>query len=202
MVNVINKIKEMQKKLNVINNNIDEIKNERKSLEESKKINDSLLTNSNTDKNKNNNFLYNLVNNKNKSLYPCKNNLQNSNFNSFKMNRTYNRNKTIINYENNSKYNNDFFPINNKLCQNICDKNSINNYSYKKKNNIKRNRAASSSNLIIDKYNLKKMKKKNRIKNYFYQKSLRNNKNKNNDYYKNDKYDNYKKNIHIVQIVI
>ena len=62
-----------------------------------------------------------------------------------------------------------------------------------KKNNIKRNRAASSSNVIIDKYNLKKMKKKSRIKNYFYQKSLRNNKNKNNDYYQNDKYDNYKK---------
>ena len=97
MVNVINKIKEMQKKLNVINNNIDEIKNERKSLEESKKINDSLLTNSNTEKN-NNNFLYNLVNNKNKSLYPYQNNLQNSNFNSFKMNRTYNRNRTLFNY--------------------------------------------------------------------------------------------------------
>ena len=47
MVIAINKIKEMQKKLNIINTNIDEIKNERKTFEEKKEINDELLISAN-----------------------------------------------------------------------------------------------------------------------------------------------------------
>ena len=41
MVNAINKIKEMQKKLNIINNSIEEIKNRRKSKEENNKLDDN-----------------------------------------------------------------------------------------------------------------------------------------------------------------
>ena len=41
MVNAINKIKEMQKKLNIINNSIEEIKNRRKSKEENNILDDN-----------------------------------------------------------------------------------------------------------------------------------------------------------------
>ena len=176
MVNVINKIKEMQKKLNIINSNIDEIKN-RKPSEENKITNDDFLNNTKTE---NNNYPNNIINTKSYSSHQKK--IKNSsNYNYFKMNRTYNRNKYLINYENFSKFDNDIFPINNKMKENILDKNSINSYLNKKNKGIKRNRASSSSMDISKKINLNNSKRENKIKDYFYEKNLK--ENNKNDYY-------------------
>ena len=164
MVIAINKIKEMQKKLNIINTNIDEIKNERKTFEEKKEINDELLIS---------------ANNKVKSFYNQENSKNSSTFNNFKINRTYNRNKNTINFENNSKYYNAKYPINNKIGDNKIDEkicNYIDNYSNKRHDIIK-NRSCSSTMKVCDKDNIFKKKNINKIKKYFYQKSLKENKN-------------------------
>ena len=111
MVNAINKIKEMQIKLNVINNNIEQIKNKRKSIEENNKLN-------------NNSFNYNIE----KNYYY--NNLKRNKINNIKSNSSY-INKFSFNHicnnkkkdENKNKNNNDIF-LNNK--------NFLDNYGNKK----------------------------------------------------------------------
>jgi len=166
MVNAINKIKEMQKKINIINCNIDEIKNERKSIEENNKLDDYSF-----DYNIEKNFYFNNPK-RNKSNRIHRNS---SKFKDFKFNQTCKGNQKI--FENNSKYNNDIKPNNNK----IKEKNMIENYGNKKNNKSKMKRTCSSlTNIKCNNNN--NNKRKNQTKNYFYQKS-------NNNYY-----DNYSKN--------
>ena len=180
MVNAILKIKEMQKKLSIINNNIDEIKKERKSFEKNRKLTDELIYNDSFNKNnkieKNLVYKNNLIRNNSNNMHPK--NLKNiSNYNHFKINQTYtitNRKPNI--YENNSKFNNDY------ICNKIKnDENFIDNYS-NKKNNFKKNKTCSISMSENNRHRIIHNCKKSQTKNNFYKRSFIEN---NINYYQN-----------------
>ena len=180
MVNAIFKIKEMQKKLNMINNNIEEIKNERKSFEESKKINEELIYSAPPNKlnNMEKNLYFktkNIIRNKS-NIIPQKYLKNSSNYNNFKMSQTYNINRNSINYENASKLNNDY--IYNKIKN---DENFIDNYS-NKKYNYKKNKTYSISTNAKNKHRIIPSNKKTQTRNNFYKRSILDN---NINYYQN-----------------
>ena len=166
MDNVINKLKEIQKKVNMIKNNIDEM-NERKSFEENKQLNSNCLNISNRE---NTIYSYNLINNNSNSHKNIKNS---SNFNYYKTNNSYNRYKKSINYEKITKFDNNCFPI----CENNIYENNGNDIYTSKRNKNNQNRRAISHSMNINiNHNLNNNKKKNKIKDYFYLKKLKDNK--------------------------
>ena len=157
MVNVLKKINEMQMKLNIINENIEEIKNDRKNLEEKSKKSKSIYSRHNSIKDQHQNSINiekDIDNNPNLNFI-YKKNLNNS---SKHINFNFNSNKTSScsnNKEKGSKYNNsqiyDEYELkethdNNKLNDNISQANIIENTFGNKKNRyMKKNRTSLSS---------------------------------------------------------
>ena len=207
------KIEEMQKKLNKINDNIEEIKNERIIMEEYKKSrkNNDFLINSIKKKNqlrmKNNNFFnkkngikfeYNIMSKNNGNNY-CQYQSYFSNINLMN-NQNYNipNNSHFINHKlnlnNDQKYINPFFE-NSKNETPTCLKNTTNYKNCK----ISINKDYSNVHLSNNKYiNNKKIKKINSASNIMnsipatrgykrFKKLLKANTNKNNEYFTNNK---------------
>lgn len=201
MVNVLKKINEMQMKLNIINENIEEIKNDRKNLEEKEKSkkSKSIYTKHNSLKNHHQNITNiekDIDNNPNLNFI-YKKNINNSskhiNFNSNKTS-SYSNNK-----EKNSKYNNsqiyDEYELkeaddNNKANDNTSQANILDkNFGNKKNRYFKKSRTSLSSfdnncdkNSFFEQneYNYDHNHNHlNQTKDYFYKKSM----SKNNCYY-------------------
>ena len=212
MVHFKEKIEEMQKKLNKINDNIEEIKNERIIMEEYKKSrkNNDFLINSIKKKNqlrmKNNNFFnkkngkseYNIISKNNGNNY-CQYQSYFSNINLMN-NQNYNipNNSHFINHKlnlnNDQKYINPFFE-NSKNETPTFLKNTANYKNCK----ISINKDYSNAHLSNNKYiNNKKIKKINSASNIMnsipatrgykrFKKLLKSNTNKNNEYFTNNK---------------
>ena len=207
------KIEEMQKKLNKINDNIEEIKNERIIMEEYKKSrkNNDFLINSIKKKNqlrmKNNNFF-----NKKNGIKSEYNIMSKNNGNNYCQYQSYFSNINLMNNQNYNIPNNSHF-INNKLNLNNEQK-YINPFFENSKNEtptflknstnyknckISINKDYSNSHLSNNKYiNNKKIKKINSASNIMnsipatrgykrFNKLLKSNTNKNNEYFTNNK---------------
>ena len=213
MVHFQEKIEEMQKKLNKINDNIEEIKNERIIMEEYKKSrkNNDFLINSIKKKNqlrmKNNNFF-----NKKNGIKSEYNIMSKNNGNNYCQYQSYFSNINLMNNQNYNIPNNSHF-INQKLNLNNDQKyinpffeNSKNETPtfLKKTNNYKNckiciNKDYSNSHLSNNKYiNNKKIKKINSASNIMnsipatrgykrFKKLLKANTNKNNEFFTNNK---------------
>ena len=155
MVKVLNKIKQMQIKLNIINSNIDEIKNDRKCFDENKKIDDD-FSQYKIEKN----IIHNYTNNNSNIIHQ-------KHISNIKKNKTFNHLKNNYfknDYENNSKCNNDNY-FNEKIQEkkNLSTKNIIDNYANIKKNdNEKKHR---TSSCIMNYYNKNNLPKNNKIDN-------------------------------------
>ena len=213
MVHFQEKIEEMQKKLNKINDNIEEIKNERIIMEEYKKSrkNNDFLINSIKKKNqlrmKNNNFF-----NKKNGIKSEYNYMSKNNGNNYCQYQSYFSNINLMNNQNYNIPNNSHF-INNKLNLNN-DQKYINPFFENSKNEtpkflknttnyknckISINKDYSNAHLSNNRYiNNKKIKKINSASNIMnsipatrgykkFKKLLKSNTNKNNEYFTNNK---------------
>ena len=206
------KIEEMQKKLNKINDNIEEIKNERIIMEEYKKSkkNNDFLINSIKKKNqlrmKNNNFFnkkngkseYNIISKNNGNNY-CQYQSYFSNINLMN-NQNYNipNNSHFINHKlnlnNDQKYINPFFE-NSKNETPTFLKNTANYKNCKISINKDYSNAKLSNNKFINNKKIKKINSASNIMNSIpatrgykrFKKLLKSNTNKNNEYFTNNK---------------
>lgn len=203
MVNVLKKINEMQIKLNIINENIEEIKNDRKNLEEKSKKSKSIYSKHNSINNNHQNITNNEKDNNNN---PNLNFIYKKNINNSSKHINFNSNKTSScsnNKEKGSKYNNSQIyeeyeakevDDNNKINDNISQANMLdNNYGNKKNRYFKKSRTSLSSlennndrNSFFEhneyneyNYNHNNHNHFNKTKDYFYKKS----KSKNNCYF-------------------
>ena len=173
IANVLKKINEMQMKLNIINDNIEEIKNDRKNLEKNKKANNIYMKN-----NSSKNFFKNNISSNYANFIYQKNLNNSSKFINFNMNKSHMQNKNRKN-ENANKFNM-VQAFNKNATQdddNRSPKSYIINYLDKKSSYIKKNRTCISTININDKNNFDMQKKTNQSNDYFYNKKSINNKN-------------------------
>lgn len=150
MAHVMKKINEMQMKLNLINENIEEIKNVQKNLEKKNKKSNSIYSKNNSVKNHHQNRVNKEIKNNSNPKFIYKKNLsKSSKLINFNMNKTsYNNKKEkSLKFNNSQVYNNyEFQDIEHDIQDdNISQKSLMFNYKDKKIGYSKKNRTSLSS---------------------------------------------------------
>ena len=150
MVHVMKKINEMQMKLNLINENIEEIKNVQKNLEKKNQKSNSIYSKNNSVKNHLQNRVHKETKNNSNPKFIYKKNLSNSSKHiNFNINKTsYNNKKEkTLKYNNSQVYNNyELKDIEHDIQDdNISQKSLMCNYKDKKSGYSKKNRTSLSS---------------------------------------------------------
>jgi len=150
MVHVMNKINEMQLKLNLINENIEEIKNVQKNLEKKNKKLNSIYSKNNSAKNNHHDRILKETKNNSNSKFIYKKNLsKSSRYINFNLNKaSYNNKKEkTLKYNNSQVYNNyEFQDLENDIQDdNMSQKSLMYNYKAKRIGYLKKNRTSLSS---------------------------------------------------------